>query len=348
MALRFFRRIKLAPGLSFNLSKRGASLSVGPPGLKYTVGTSGTRRTVGIPGTGLYYTEHGGRNGANSTRGGRRPAPAPAPDPAAQLDLGFFKRLFTPEAEKHFVDGMRHVVEGEDDAAIQTLDTPDAVADASFMAGMLALRAERYDDALAFFDRAEAKADELGDYFDKYGVAAEIRLPITPHISAVIEPGRRGITLARAEAEQAREHWAAALAALEALHDSDPADAVVILSLAEILVAEQANPAAYQRVVELTHGIDNNSELEAAILYWKGRALRQLNLLSAARDALTAAFRRKKDRDPDLLAAIQYERALIYEARGKHSRAREEFGRIYADDPAYKDVAERIATPASQ
>ncbi len=254
MAIRFFRRIKLAPGLSFNLSKRGASLSVGPPGLKYTVGTSGTRRTVGIPGTGLYYTDRGSRSGANHSRGARRQSAEPAPDPAARLDLGFFKRLFTPEAEKHFVDGMRHVVvEANDAAAISTLDTPDAVADASFMAGMLALRAERYDDALAFFDRAEAKAGELGDYFAKYGVVAEIRLPITSHISAVIEPGQRGITLARAEAEQAREHWPAALAALEALHDSEPADAVVILSLAEILVAEQANPAAYQRVVELTH-----------------------------------------------------------------------------------------------
>ncbi len=70
--------------------------------------------------------------------------------------------------------------------------------------------------------------------------------------------------------------------------------------------------------------------------------------MTAARDALTAAFRRKKNRDPELLAAIQYERALVYEARGKHSRAREEFGRIYADDPAYKDVAERIATPTTE
>jgi tetratricopeptide (TPR) repeat protein len=48
------------------------------------------------------------------------------------------------------------------------------------------------------------------------------------------------------------------------------------------------------------------------------------------------------NRDPELLAAIQYERALVYQERGKHSRAREEFGRIYADNPNYEDVAERI------
>jgi tetratricopeptide (TPR) repeat protein len=340
MTLRFFRRIKLAPGLSLNLSKHGGSLSVGPPGMKYTVGTSGTRRTVGLPGTGLYYTEHGSHSSGQNRRGRSRAA---AQDPADRLDLGFFKRLFTPDAEKHFVDGMRHVVAADsDDTAIAALNSPNAVGDALFMAGMLALRAERYREALSFFDRAQAKEGELGDYFYKYGVAAQIRLPITERISAIIEPSLRGITLARAEAEQAREHWQSALAALEALHTAAPDDAVVILSLAEILVEEQADDAAWRRVVELTHNIDNHSQLEAAILYWKGRALRRLNLLTAARDALTAAFRRKKDRDPELLAAIQYERALVYDALGQHSRAREEFGRIYADNPNYEDVAERI------
>lgn len=95
-------------------------------------------------------------------------------------------------------------------------------------------------------------------------------------------------------------------------------------------------------MLNLTQSIDNHSQLEAAIGYWKGRALHRLNLLTAARDALTAAFRRKKNRDPDLLRAIQYERALVYDALGQHSRAHEEFGRIYADDPDYEDVAERI------
>lgn len=173
-------------------------------------------------------------------------------------------------------------------------------------------------------------------------MAAQIHLPITEHISAIIQPGLRGITLARAEAEQASEHWQAALTALEALHNAEPEDAVVILSISEILVEEQADDAAYKRVVELTHNIDNESELEAAILYRKGRALCRLNRLTAARDAFTAAFRCKKNRDAELLIAIQYERALVYEMLGHHKHARDEFGRIYADNPGYADVAQRI------
>jgi len=54
------------------------------------------------------------------------------------------------------------------------------------------------------------------------------------------------------------------------------------------------------------------------------------------------AFRRKKDRDPDLLRAIRYERALAYQAAGRGSRARSELEAIYAEAPDYEDVASRL------
>lgn len=56
MSLRFWRRVRLAPGVTLNLSKSTASLSFGPRGAKYTVSPRGNRSTVGIPGTGLFYT----------------------------------------------------------------------------------------------------------------------------------------------------------------------------------------------------------------------------------------------------------------------------------------------------
>lgn len=144
------------------------------------------------------------------------------------------------------------------------------------------------------------------------------------------------------EAEQALDNWQAALSALETLYDNDPDDAVVILSMAEVLVTDKADENACQRVIEITQGVGNHSELEAAILYWKGQALHQLGLLTAARNTLTTAFRRKKHRQPELLKAIQYERACVYQALGNKRRAREEFGQLYAQDPDYKDVAQRI------
>ena len=57
MGLRLFRRIKIAPGITLNLSKSGLSASAGVRGARVTLGPRGVRRTVGIPGTGISYTD---------------------------------------------------------------------------------------------------------------------------------------------------------------------------------------------------------------------------------------------------------------------------------------------------
>src|SRR5690348_10729595 len=56
MGLRFNRRIPLIPGLRVNLSKTGASLSLGHAGGWLTIGPRGTRATAGLPGSGLSYS----------------------------------------------------------------------------------------------------------------------------------------------------------------------------------------------------------------------------------------------------------------------------------------------------
>jgi hypothetical protein len=57
---RFYRRMRIFPGLSVNLSKSGPSLSLGMRGAHVTFGSHGIRKTVGIPGTGIYYTSQSG------------------------------------------------------------------------------------------------------------------------------------------------------------------------------------------------------------------------------------------------------------------------------------------------
>jgi hypothetical protein len=58
MGWRFYRRFKILPGMTVNLSKKGASVSVGVRGAHLTAGRSGIRETIGLPGTGVYYTKH--------------------------------------------------------------------------------------------------------------------------------------------------------------------------------------------------------------------------------------------------------------------------------------------------
>ena len=58
MGLRFQRHLSLIPGVRVNLSKTGASLSIGHRGAWYTIGPRGQRASVGLPGTGLSWTEY--------------------------------------------------------------------------------------------------------------------------------------------------------------------------------------------------------------------------------------------------------------------------------------------------
>lgn len=75
MALRFQRRIRIAPGVSLNLSKRGIGASVGPRGAKVSVGRRGVYGNVGLPGTGLSYREKLNKRGGRGSGGARSGAP---------------------------------------------------------------------------------------------------------------------------------------------------------------------------------------------------------------------------------------------------------------------------------
>jgi L,D-peptidoglycan transpeptidase YkuD (ErfK/YbiS/YcfS/YnhG family) len=57
MGFRFRKRIKILPGVWFNLSKSGISTSIGGKGLTVNLKDGKTKTTIGIPGTGLSYSE---------------------------------------------------------------------------------------------------------------------------------------------------------------------------------------------------------------------------------------------------------------------------------------------------
>jgi hypothetical protein len=78
MGFRFYRRIKLFPGVNLNLSRSGVSTSIGVRGAHVTVGHGKVRETGGLPGTGLSYMHvEGGHNTASDASGDARPAAVP-------------------------------------------------------------------------------------------------------------------------------------------------------------------------------------------------------------------------------------------------------------------------------
>ena len=76
MGFRFRRSIRLFPGVRLNVSKSGASVSVGGKGLTVNVGKTGVTRTVSLPGTGLSHRERIDSGGGRSSppEGQRRPS----------------------------------------------------------------------------------------------------------------------------------------------------------------------------------------------------------------------------------------------------------------------------------
>ena len=63
-------------------------------------------------------------------------------------------------------------------------------------------------------------------------------------------------------------------------------------------------------------------------------------------DVFTLANRRRKDRPDGLLHQIRYDRAVLYHETGQRARARRQFEGIYAADPGFEDVAERLGVSA--
>ena len=57
MGFNFRKSLKIAPGISLNITKKGiSSVSLGGKGARVNLGKKGTRTTVGVPGTGLSYS----------------------------------------------------------------------------------------------------------------------------------------------------------------------------------------------------------------------------------------------------------------------------------------------------
>ncbi|MCY3660571.1 MAG: DUF4236 domain-containing protein [Caldilineaceae bacterium] len=340
MAFRFFRRVRVAPGVHLNLSKGGVSMSAGPRGLKATVGTSGRRFTAGIPGTGLHYTKvvKPGRADSRAADSGSR-----RPGRAEPIRSGFWRNLGTSVEEKAFVEGVNAIARGDDQAAAGHLAKARGLPDADFLAGVLLIGEYRWDEAAPLLQSAHEDGDELGRLFGKYGANIRARLAISDEISVHVGADRIGVLLCLVEVYQGLSRRAEAITCLEQLLCLAGDDVVVQLSLAEFLMASRPAPQDHcHRIVSLTQEIENVSELHAALLLYRGQALRDLGVPTAARDALTAGLRRRKDRRPEILNALRYERALVYLELKQKQRARRELEMLYAADPDYEDVAERL------
>jgi Protein of unknown function (DUF4236) len=85
MPLRFRRSIRVLPFLRLNVSKRGASVSIGGRGAHVTLGHGQVRETVGLPGSGISYTHISHGEGARA----EHPQPVTEPSPKGRAWRGW-------------------------------------------------------------------------------------------------------------------------------------------------------------------------------------------------------------------------------------------------------------------
>lgn len=343
MGLRFYRRVRIAPGLALNLSASGASLSIGGRGGRVTFGRKGTRYTVGLPGTGLYVTEQ-------TPRKPSAPQPIPQRDPIDRLRMGWLRRALTPPDEVAFVDALRAYASGDQEQALRTLGKCGDLADSHYLAGLILMNTGDLVGAAARLESARS-TPALGRLYQRWDAAPVVHLDITPEIVVRVFPDTRGISLLLIELYQELGRFDEAQKQLVALLNDTPGDPVVRLSAAELLVDmsdrdEGVRREALELVLRLTDPGENADDFDNALLLYRSRALRRLGLLEGAKDVLTAALRRRKNRSQHLMLELHYERALVYEAMGKEKQARKELEVIYSEDPGFRDVAERLGIRA--
>jgi tetratricopeptide (TPR) repeat protein len=338
MGFRFFKRVNIFPGVTLNLSKSGGSVSVGPQGARLTVGPRGSKVTLGVPGSGLFYTTD-----FSWKKLGQLLGQSSAEKAKDQLSSEVFPHLTMPDDQRALAEGCKELALGNETGALAHLRQAVHLADGAFLAGFLALRLDRLEDAVRYLTAAASHEHELGRSLTTYGIGAAVTLPVTEEVSAHLEPNIRGVLLALAETYQAQERWREAIDCLDRLQQLEPDDVVVRLSLAELLLEQGAGDQdTCQRVIQLSNGIENESAVHSALLLYKAQALRGLGLLEAALEVLTGALARKKNRPDEVLRALRYERALVYEGLGQTKRARTEWQKLYAEAPEYEDVAARL------
>ena len=350
MPMRFRRSIKLGKGVRMNVSKGGLGLSVGGRGARYSVHSSGRRTTsVGIPGSGLGFVSTSKSGGRRASGGGSRSRRQQVVVPPQSFAAVLPKPgLFSGKAEKRYHEGVHAYLRGEHQKALAALEDVLAADPSALSAHLIAAicvgkvdgpDAEQIRHLEALISSDAAMPDKLQSKYLPPGIVSLTLMgKITDNSNAEVPFDSTGATLLLAEHYQEADRLEDAIGLVQQLYEANRSDPVIKLSLADLLMAD----GDHDGVVEVAAGGTNDSDLGAALLHLRGAALFALGHQTGALDAFKEALA-KPSRDTELLKVIRYDRALAYEAAGQKGRAKQDFERIFAQDPSFLGVRDRLA-----
>jgi tetratricopeptide (TPR) repeat protein len=170
-------------------------------------------------------------------------------------------------------------------------------------------------------------------------VTLQLAVKITDNIQAEAPFDSVGATLMLAELYQHLGRLEDAIGLVQQLHETEPSNPAIRLSLADLYFADGDN----EGVLEAASTARNDSDLGAALLHMRAAAMFAMSHPDGAFVAFKEALAKTAGRSPDLLKVIRYDRALAYQAAGQRAKAKADLERIFAIDPGYQDVRERLA-----
>ena len=335
MGLRIQKRINLGKFLRLNISKSGIGVSAGVPGLRVGVGPQGPYFSIGLPGSGISYRSKISSRGREARATPR--AEAQAMPPAEIPSPGFF----ASRHEKELVKGLNDYQAGQVETALEHFlaAAPDEPGAAILAASILAKQDSANYQAVELLEGVVQSDGEFPTpLMEKYVGNMEVEIEITPNVTVFVSINGLAATLLLVELYQAQRRVREAIALLEEVEELAH-EPVVTLSLCELYASREL----WDSIIERAQGIEPEDDVTLEIAIYYGLAMLEKGLSEAAASVFTKAVRRKKDRNPDLLREAAYWRAIIYEEQGKRSQANKEFQRIFAEDPNFRDVAERLA-----
>lgn len=339
MGFRVQRSIGLGRFLRLNISKSGIGLSAGIGGLRVSTGPRGSFLNLNLPGTGFSYRKKISRKTLKDVMSGAsEEVEAQATEAQANIpDPGFF----APRHEKELTAGLESFYQGDVDEALTHLleAAPEEPGAAILAAAILAERNLKDYQPIALLEPVVWSEDEFPtELMEKYLSEATVNIAITPHVNVNALVNGLAAILLLIELYQAQRRVREAITLLEELVKMSE-NPLLTLSLCDLY----ASRGMWDEIIEVAKNTESLDDVTLKILVFYGRAMQEKGLHQAAISVLSKAVRRKKDRTPVLLQEAAYWRAISYKARGKIRRANEEFQKLYAENPDFKDVSQCLA-----
>jgi tetratricopeptide (TPR) repeat protein len=319
----FHRSVELGNDLTLDLSGSSPYPSGAPP------------NSYAIPGTPLFYRDDIYVPG--------RTIVSPSSPPFLQLRPEIVAELGS--SGRPFGMGLSALAAGDIDAALEYLqraadDDGSGRASIKLCLALVAVAQDRLTDAVELLRMVVASNTTLPDALMKeHLVRAALEVQVTTNLTVHTVLDRAGAALLLAELLQRLGRTTEVAELLETLgwRTQDPG---LALALADLYVEEGLHLEVARVSGRLTA---NTDDLALQILLIRARARRERGDFAFSLATLEEALRFPQ-RDPHLLRAARYERALTLEARGHEELALHELQVIFEEDRDFRDVATRLST----